>query len=217
MKKKRLQSANTFLDAAQVFTYEFTSQTQFDQGWRWGETRLLLERDQQRDQAKSKALSRAQLRHINLDFSLEQPRWLPLGWLILRQTKRKVHVWVSLPYPPSFLPLLWASVRTVFRAHADVVTMFFKFFRTHSFPIFFSYGGSAARIKKWIGDPFTGKLNRLSRWQNQNKFNINQFQFGSHFSCGFSLTPMWKCTKRLWNLYKYKIPFLKRTFVDHRV
>ena len=49
---------------------------------------MLLERDQQRDQAKGKALSRAQLRNINLDFSLEEPRWLPLGWLILRQTKR---------------------------------------------------------------------------------------------------------------------------------
>ena len=100
--KKRLQSANKFLDAAQAFTYEFTFQTQFYQGWGGGETRLLLERDQQRDQAKSKALSRAQLRNINLDFSLEQPRWLPLEWLILRQTKRKVHVWVSLPYPTEF-------------------------------------------------------------------------------------------------------------------
>ena len=49
-----------------------------------GETRLLLERDQKRDQAKSKALEissskfchQLSTRKINLDFSLEQTRWL---------------------------------------------------------------------------------------------------------------------------------------------
>ena len=49
-----------------------------------GETRLLLERDQKRDQGKSKALeiSSSKFCHqlskgkMNLDFSLEQTRWL---------------------------------------------------------------------------------------------------------------------------------------------
>ena len=59
---------------------------------------MLLERDQKRDQAKSKALelfsqyfvvsSRAQ-KKINLDFSLEQLRSLPLKWLILFQNERQ--------------------------------------------------------------------------------------------------------------------------------
>ena len=49
-----------------------------------GETRLLLERDQKRDQAKS-------TRNINVDFPLEQLRWLPL--------ECKVQFWDSLPYP----------------------------------------------------------------------------------------------------------------------
>ena len=63
---------------------------------REGETRLLLKRDQKCDQAKSKALelfsqyfvvsSRAQ-KKINLDFSLEQLRSLPLKWLILFQNE----------------------------------------------------------------------------------------------------------------------------------
>ena len=49
-----------------------------------GETRLLLERDQKRDQAKSETLEissakfchQLSTRKINLDFSLEQTRWL---------------------------------------------------------------------------------------------------------------------------------------------
>ena len=60
------------------------------------QTRLLLKRDQKCDQAKTKALelfsqyfvvsSRAQ-KKINLDFSLEQLRSLPLKWLILFQNE----------------------------------------------------------------------------------------------------------------------------------
>ena len=52
-----------------------------------GETRLLLERDQKRDQAKS-------TRNINVDFPLERLRWLPL--------ECKVQFWDSLPYPNEF-------------------------------------------------------------------------------------------------------------------
>ena len=57
---KRLQSlasslsANKFLDASSVFPHEFNCQP-LTRGGR-GETRLLLERDQKRDQAKTKAL-----------------------------------------------------------------------------------------------------------------------------------------------------------------
>ena len=68
-----------------------------------GETRLLLERDQKRDQAKSKGLEisfancchQLSTRTINPDFSLEQTHWLPLKWLILRQNE-------TLSYPTEF-------------------------------------------------------------------------------------------------------------------
>ena len=60
-----------------------------------GETRLLLERDQKRDQAKKQSLRiffgkfcrHSSTRNISLDLSLEQLRWLPLKWLILRQNE----------------------------------------------------------------------------------------------------------------------------------
>ena len=46
-------------------------------------------------------------------------------------------------------------------------------------------------------------LNRSSTWQKIN--------FKCTF-CGFSFTPMSKCSKRPWNLYKYKNSFLKTYF-----
>ena len=53
-------------------------------------------------------------------------------------------------------------------------------------------------------------LNRSSTWQKIN--------FKCTF-CGFSFTPMSKCRKRPWKLYKYKNPLLKTytQFLDHRV
>ena len=47
------------------------------------------------------------------------------------------------------------------------------------------------------------KFNQLSTWQKIN--------FKCTF-CGFSFTPMSKCRKRPWNLYKYKNSFLKTYF-----
>ena len=136
---------------------------------RGGETRLLLERDQKGDQAKSKALelfsqyfvvsSRAQ-KKINLDFSLEQLRSLPLKWLILFQNETQgTRLWFpSLRYWV-FLPLPSQSVRPVgVRSYPDVIT---KISRIHRFPIFFSYeaplarGGSAIIAKVQINTPYT--------------------------------------------------------------
>ena len=113
---------------------------------RQGETRLLLRRNQKRDQRKSKALEivfakfcrQSSTRKINLDFSFEQICWLPLNWLILRQNEMQgtLLTFPSLLYWV-FLPLPSASVRMVFRAYAEVIT---KFSRIHRFPIFFSNG-----------------------------------------------------------------------------
>ena len=47
------------------------------------------------------------------------------------------------------------------------------------------------------------KFNQVSAWQKIN--------FKCTF-CGFSFTPMSKCRKRPWNLYKYKNSFLKTYF-----
>ena len=64
-------------------------------------------------------------RNINLDFSLEQLRWLPLKWL----------------FPPYLLSVFYPypqSLRTVgVRSYAHVII---KFSQTHRFPIFYSYG-----------------------------------------------------------------------------
>ena len=75
---------------------------------RQGETRLLLRRNQKRDQRKSKALEivfakfcrQSSTRKINLDFSFEQICWLPLNWLILRQNEMQgtLLAFPSLPY-----------------------------------------------------------------------------------------------------------------------
>ena len=88
---------------------------------RWGgETRLILERDQKRDQAKKQSLkiffgkfcSQSSTRNINLDFSLDQLRWLPLKWFILRQNETQGTLWDSLRHPIEFfLPLPSESVR----------------------------------------------------------------------------------------------------------
>ena len=101
-----------------------------------GETRLLLERDQKHDQAKSRALEisfakfchQLSTRKINLDFSLEQTDWLKLKWLILRPNE-------TLSYPTNFfLHLPSESVWTVsVRWYPDVIT---KFSRICRFPQF---------------------------------------------------------------------------------
>ena len=62
-----------------------------------GETKWLLERDQKRDQAKKQSLKIT--RNINLDFSLEQLRWLPRKWLILRQNETQ-GTRLGFPSPP---------------------------------------------------------------------------------------------------------------------
>ena len=92
-----------------------------------GETRLLLERDQKRDQAKGKALeifpkhfvvSRAQKTSISIFRSSSSVCCPP---------KSKVHVWDSLPYPTecfSFTPVL--RVCTGGWSYADVRTEIFS-------------------------------------------------------------------------------------------
>ena len=67
-----------------------------------GETRLLLERDQKRDQAKSKALeiSSAKFCH-QLDFSLEQTRWLNIKMVDFAPKRN-----AFLPYLVFFTPTL---------------------------------------------------------------------------------------------------------------
>ena len=93
---------------------------------------------------KSKALKsfygkfcrQSSTRNINLDFSLEQLRWLPLKWLILRQNETQ-GTRLGFPSPPYwvfFTPTLWVCTgvrRSVL--YADVRT---KFSWIHRFSIF---------------------------------------------------------------------------------
>ena len=99
-------------------------------------------------------------KNINLDFSLEQLRWLPLKWLIVFQNETQG---TRLGFPSlqywDFLPLPSESVRPVgVRWYLDVIT---KLSRIHRFPIFFSYEallareGSAIIAKVQINTPYT--------------------------------------------------------------
>ena len=104
-----------------------------------GETKLLLERDQKRDQAKSKAKFYGQpsTRNINLDFSLKQLRLVaPKMFDFAPKTIARYPSGIPFPTLLSFAPLPSASVRTVFWAYADLIT---KFSRIHRLPISFSY------------------------------------------------------------------------------
>ena len=136
---KRLQSlasslsANKFLDASSVFPHEFNCQT-FDQGWE-GRDRLLVERDQKCDHAKSKGLEisfakfchQLSTRKINLDFSLEQTSWLNIKMVDFAPKRN-----AFLPFFFFFLHLPSESVWTVgVRWYPDVIT---KFSRIHRFP-----------------------------------------------------------------------------------
>ena len=51
------------------------------------------------------------------------------------------------------------------------------------------------------------------------KFNIKLISNRGTFCIFFFFTPMSKCTKSLWNLYKYRnsIPYKRGSFLDHRV
>ena len=104
-----------------------------------GETKLLLERDQKRDQAKSKAKFYGQpsTRNINQDFSLKQLRLVaPKMFDFAPKTIARYPSGIPLPTLLSFAPLPSASVRTVFWAYANLIT---KFSRIHRLPISFSY------------------------------------------------------------------------------
>ena len=110
----------------------------FDQAGE-GETKLLLERDQKRDQAKSKAkfCGQSSTRNINLDFSLKQlPLIAPKMFNFAPKPNARYPSGIPFLTLMSFAPLPSASVRTVFWAYADLIT---KFSRIHRLPISFSY------------------------------------------------------------------------------
>ena len=102
-------------------------------GGEGGETRSHRESDQKRDQAKSKALEiyfRTFCRKLNTKklqstVLLEQLRWLPLKWLILRQNETQ-RSYLGLPILPywGFYPYSQSLYGRTRYAHADVITKF---------------------------------------------------------------------------------------------
>lgn len=81
-------------DAAYVVKHANTCQN-FDQS----ETRLVLESDQKRNQAKNSKFFVVSETQESSRFLLGKLHRLPLNWLILSQDRNAVHVWDSFPLP----------------------------------------------------------------------------------------------------------------------